>query len=156
MNKLTKEIITQILMHDQNSWDKKTRELRINYVLKCYHDMREARFYDEVLFPRMLRAYRMMIAWGIFPENEFAEISLGVQKEITGLWADNPEIADLVAERLCSDYTYTKTGVLRDTYISNIWHSEEWAQEEPTIEEINALGIKPSIVPSKRGQPALF
>ena len=156
MNKITAEIISELL-EEEFAWDKKTRELNYHAVVDTYHEIREHRFYDEIYWPRILRAMRLIKAMGIFPEDIWSEETFGWYEEYTGWW---PIYAPDINERFCEEITY-KNGKWRQTYFNKFWTSEDWAWEQPEEEEILALGIKPNLVPKKRDrlgnlQPSMF
>lgn len=140
MNQATEQIIRELLKSEK-AWDQKTRLLRFDWVLSQYFNVRERRWLDELYFPRMGRAYRMIETWGIFPGCEFYDFEYEPGK--FARWMDWAEQAEMVQERL-------------DGYFERLWWSANWAYEEITKEQILALGVAPSLVPSKPGQPSLF
>lgn len=153
MNRKSTEIITEILSSEA-AWDKKTRKLKYDNVIEWYREERAARFDDEVLYPRLLRAHRMLSVW--------CNATLGEDG-----WLEDGELSDALSDQLSGDSFYNVVGYpivpglrsrqyYRESYFVHIWDGTEWAMEEPTEEEILALGIVPSLVPSKAGQPALF
>ena len=155
MNKLAKEIISEVLTLE-DAWDKKTRELRHSWVLEAYHHIREVRFYDEIFFPRMLRAMRLIKAMGIVPEWAWDEVDIGYDEELHGWWVIDPDWGDFIQNRFQYPNNWKRAG-----YFEAWWDSEDWAWEKPTKEEILALGIRPSLVPGKADkqgniQPSMF
>lgn len=148
MNKRAQEIVSELLSLDE-AWDKKTRKLRFDWVVDTYADVLTSRFYDEVLFPKMIRAFRLMIALGFACEDQFESVSLGYHAEIPGIWAKNPDLVDLVSNRFSGEYVALCNGRFRDSYIGRWWNSPEWAYQELSEEDILSLGIRPTIVPAK-------
>ncbi len=146
MNVRTTAILGPLLQRDK-AW-KPAGELNRTWLMKTYHDTLEAQFYDEVLFPRMFRANRLIRAMGIFPDEVFGELSFGCMNAVTGLWIIDNELADLVAER------FSHTGQYRFSYFERLWASEEWCPEQPTDKEILALSRK--IVPDQGQMRSMF
>lgn len=150
MNELSTEIITEILSDDK-AWDKKTRKLNYKWVIDAYEGERSYRFEEEVMLPRLLRAHRLFASW------------CGAELTEEG-WLEDGMYSDWISEQLSDDMGigYGIVPGLRERpyyracYFEKIWESEKWAWEEISEGEILALGISPTQVPSKPGQPALF
>lgn len=150
MNQITSEIIEEILL-DERAWDKKTRELKYDWVIDAYRGEREYRFEEEVLMPRLKRAHRLLATWC----NE----TLNAEG-----WLEDGNLSDAISEQFSAEWGvgYGISPGLRERvyyrwcYFEALWQSRLWEYEEPTKEEILALEIKPNLVPSKPGQPALF
>lgn len=150
MNKFAKETITSILQTEA-AWDKDTRELRYKYVIHTYWNAREAFLFDEIFFPRMARAMRLMYKMKIFPESAWERnVSVGMNDEIPAeYWLTDPGISDDVMQRFSGPLYSKQDGTFRHTYFGAICDSDDYYLEEPTEEEILALGIRPSLVPAE-------
>ena len=153
MNQMTREILAELLLIEK-AWDKKTRQLNYHWVIDNYRGTRAYKFDSEVLYPRLLRAHRMLAVWHDIPLTEDG-------------WIDDYDLSDALSDQLCGDSMYNVVGYpivpglrhnqyFRDSYFSKIWESEEWVMENPTEQEILAIGIQPTLVPAKVGQPSLF
>lgn len=149
MNRTTKRVMTGLLQKEEY-WDNKTRELYYAKLLEDYRHAREALFYDEIFFPRMMRAMRLIRSMGIVPDWAWDdEATVGYFVEITGPWVIDPAWTDCIQSQFCGEIFFTRTGKTRATYFSRWWQDEDWAYEEPTLDDLMALGILPTMVPSK-------
>lgn len=138
MNAITTEIFTAILGTEE-AWDKRTRKLRYGHVLKMYQDIHEQRFINEVMFPEWRKATKLLRA--LIPEDQR---DVHFTPDETFGWLIQMCSEDCYFERF-SDYL----GVLVDRRCLFIFNEEKWAPEDPSEEEILALGIRPGIVPTK-------
>jgi hypothetical protein len=143
VNEITRSILEPILQTEE-AWDKKTRKLRYSHVMEVLGQVHEVRWLDEVYFPRMFRAMRLLHALSTcIPPEAFEEMDF---YGMTGPWLADPELEDIVQERLSGH------GYYRMTYFERSWWSDEWGLDQPTEQEILELGIRPNLVPGKRGK----
>lgn len=140
MNEQTKSILRDILQ-DERAWDRKTRKLRLFWVIDQYQKYRDIIWLDTVYFPRFDRAVRLIESWHLLPANHFED--LRIDDNLTIRWISCADCLEIVQHRI-------------DGYFEHIWWSSTWAWEEITEQDILALGVSPTFVPSKPGQPSLF
>jgi hypothetical protein len=147
LNGLTLKIFTDIL-HSEEAWDKKTRELRYEWVLSQAYIYRYA-LYEPIQTRLYKRAVHLCHILTSLKEDDYATI-LQDGREVE-YFAD-----DCVTERFVGD-----PSACRVTYIESIWYgSYQWAldmsMQTLTKEELLALGIHPHLVPAKPNQPSLL
>ena len=140
MNEQSERIIRDILT-DERAWDKKTRKLRLFWVIEQYQKYREILWLDTIYFPRFDRAVRLIENWKLLPSDHFED--LRVDDNLTVRWITCADCLDLVQWHV-------------DNYFERIWYSPDWAWQEITEQDILDLGVKPNLVPAKPGQQSLF
>jgi len=140
VNGITRSILEAVLGTEE-AWDRKTRKLRYKHVIEVLGQVHEVRWLDEVYFPRMYRAMRLLKAISeCIPPEAFEEQELN---GITGPWLVDPELEDIVQDR------FSGQGYYRMTYFERSWCSDEWGLDQPAEQEILDLGIRPNLVPAK-------
>lgn len=150
MNAFGLQIFTELL-HSEEAWDKKTRELRYHWVLEQAYIYRYA-LYEPVQTRLYQRAVHLCHVLTGLAEEDYLTISQdGVMVEY---FAD-----DCLTERFCGGGNHNPND--RISYIESIWYGTfEWALdmsfEVPTRQELLELGIRPNLVPSKENQHSLF
>lgn len=150
MNQKSSEIISELLKLEA-AWDKKTRELNYKWVLEAYEGEREYLFQEKVMMPRLLRAHRLYASW----------CNATLDKDG---WLEDGELSDRLSDQLSNDMGMgygiipglRERPYYRSCYFQNIWENTEWVQEQPSREEILALGIRPNLVPQKENQLSMF
>jgi hypothetical protein len=140
LNEQTEKIIRDILT-DERAWDKKTRKLRLFWVIEQYQIARELLWMNTVYFRRFDRAVRLIESWKLLPPDHFEDLRIDENYSIR--WITCSDCLDIVQRHV-------------DDYFEHIWYSPDWQWQEITEQDILNLGIRPSIVPAKPGQPSLF
>jgi len=135
VNEVTKQLLTTILSQE-SAWDKKTRALKYDEVITWLGNLQDYEYFYGVYWPCMLRAVQIAKAQG-WPPGCFQEISV------------NGEDIEWFCDDWVVDYLTGPGG-----YLSGVWY--DLYTESPSQEDILALGIRPTMVPGKEGQPALF
>lgn len=145
MNEFTKQILLEILQREE-AWDKKTRELKYDWVVDVAFGRRESLFVTEQmrLIERAVHLCRLLTD---LPEEAYQTIL-----------CDGEEVEYFADE--CLTERFTGVDDTRVSYIAGIWEGYyPWAPDmsyDATKEEIYALPIRPNLVPAKKGQPSLF
>lgn len=131
MNKLTNEILT-FLLSSKGYFEPKTGKIKINKLQMDYENFREARFYDEIYFPKLQR--------------------------LTDSLRKKPKLAGKIEWYLIEDMGYMKNipiwypveieiqewlGDFMQRLTQEIWYGEDWAWETLQEEDVRVLGIVP-------------
>ena len=139
MNDLNKSILNEILKAIECWQPIKDGKFVTGYKLKLpyvYRELRiakEALFYAEIYFPRTQRIMRLIKSMGIIPGHiGWKEMEIGMNVEIKIWFPCTSEWQDFLSDRF-------------EPYFQNIWLNE-WCYEEPTEDEILALGVRPDSV----------
>lgn len=149
MNKITREVYTRLLEEYplEVIFDKRGK-LKAKRLHDDYLALREARFYDEVFFPKMERAYRLIKQFNIFPGAEWQQTELGYYSSIPAIIPADTEIQDAIAYHFAPEYCDWKV-----PYFEAIWNNDDWCYEEPEDKEIlqllETIGKKEKLVKDK-------
>jgi len=133
MNQSSERILRELLT-EEVAWNSKDRSLRYGNTVDILNHRREFLFYSEVYFPRMARLFRTLVFLGALKEDDLETLEWDNGEEYP--WPAEADVADRISSRM-EKYFYWLT-----------WQ-KGWEWEEPDKEEILALGIRPSLVPSK-------
>lgn len=149
MNEFSTKIFTDLLRSDE-AWDKKTRELKYDWVLSQAYIYRQA-LYDPIQARLYARAVHLCHVLTSLSEDDYQQILQDGQ--VVEYFAD-----DCITDRFCGE---GDPSAYRVSYIESIWYGTfAWAAnmdfEVPTKEELLAMGIRPHLVPDKKNQPSLF
>lgn len=133
------------LLKEEYVWDRKTRELRYDDLKETIFRYRDAVWMDEIVFPKIFRAYRLCKAWGIFDEYTEWEYSKfdGAYTLFEGWMPTSLEVVECIQSRLSYE------GFDNRGYFDRLWWTDEWQWQVPTRQECLDLNIRPNIVPAK-------
>lgn len=126
MNKITKEIYSLFLKYPAY-WDKETGLLQVGKIRHDYTLMREHRWLEEIWYPKT-RAFNWWVKAMDFLPTEWQQHEWDPGK----YWWYPVELE-------CQEWLEE----MYEDYFNDIWYGLEWGYEEPILEELMALGIRP-------------
>lgn len=150
MNELSKKILLEVLSkptawkETKNDKGEKVRELKYQFVIDELHGIREGMFYDKVLFPTYAHATGLLRAITQRVNPEWAALHF-VWDDSIGGWL----VGECNDPRCQGDMLSWGISEIVDAHNGPVWNSDEWRWEQPSKEEVLALGVKPNMVPEK-------